>query len=75
MLFQSSAEVIARSIAQAFPAANLDVVGRGEQVAYEISLNAKVLVRIDRLGAVFNLPTRCSTCVISSARNVTSINS
>ena len=56
----SSEEIIARFIAQAFPAANLKIEGEGEQVVYEILLNEKMLVRLDRIRAVFNFPTRGS---------------
>ena len=56
----SSEEIIARSIAQAFPAAILKIEGAGDQVVYEILLNEKVLVRLDRICAVFNFPTRGS---------------
>jgi hypothetical protein len=56
----SSEEIIARSISQAFPAANLKIEGAGDQVVYEIILNEKVLVRLDRICAVFNFPTRGS---------------
>jgi len=57
MPFQTSEEIIARSIAQSFPAANLELKGSGERLAYEISLNGKLLVRLDHIGAVFNFPT------------------
>ncbi len=53
-------EVIARFIAEAFPAANLKIEGEGAQVVYEICLNGKMLVRLDRICAVFNFPTRGS---------------
>ena len=56
----SSEEIIARFIAQAFPAANLKIEGEGEQFVYEILLNEKMLVRLDPIGAVFNFPTRGS---------------
>ena len=58
MQFQSTEEIIARSIAQAFPAANLEIEDNGVNVAYEISLNGKVLVKLDHIGAVFNFPTQ-----------------
>ena len=58
MRIQSSEEIIARSIAQAFPAANLEIDVNGAHVVYEISLNGKVLVRLDHVGAVFNFPTQ-----------------
>ena len=57
MVFLSSEEIIARSISQAFPAASLDLEGSGERVAFEISLNGKLLVRLDHIGAVFNFPS------------------
>ena len=56
----SSEEIIARYIAQAFPAATLQIEGEGERVVYEIILNEKMLVRLDRTLAVFNFPTRGS---------------
>ena len=56
----SSEEIIARSIAQAFPAANLKIEGEGAQIVYEISLNGKMLVKLDHICAVFNFPTRGS---------------
>ena len=43
MQLQSSEEVIARFIAQAFPAANLKIEGEGDQVVYEIFLSGKML--------------------------------
>ena len=58
MQYQSSEEFIARCIAQAFPAANLKIEGEGDQVVYEILLNEKMLVRLDRICAVFNFPTQ-----------------
>ena len=58
MQHQSSEEFIARFIAQAFPAANLKIEGEGDQVVYEILLNEKMLVRLDRICAVFNFPTQ-----------------
>lgn len=58
MDIQSTEEIIARSIVQAFPAANLEIKGTGAQVAHEISLDGELLVRLDRIGAVFNFPTR-----------------
>jgi hypothetical protein len=60
MQHQSSEEIIARFIAQAFPAANLKIQGEGDQVVYEILLNEKMLVRLDRICAIFNFPTRGS---------------
>ena len=57
---QSSEEIVARFIVQAFPAANLKIEGEGDQVVYEILLNEKMLVRLDRICAVFNFPTRGS---------------
>ena len=57
---QSSEEIVARFIVQAFPAANLKIEGEGDQVVYEILLNEKMLVRLDRVSAVFNFPTRGS---------------
>jgi len=60
MQHQSSEEIIARFIAQAFPAANLKIEGEGDQVVYEIFLSGKVLVRLDRICAIFNFPTRGS---------------
>jgi len=60
MQIQSSEEIIARSIAKAFPAGNLKIEGEGAQVVYEIFLNEKMLVRLDRICAVFNFPTRGS---------------
>lgn len=57
MQFQSSEEIIARLIAQAFPAADLDIKDSGLQLVYEISLNGNSLVRLDHMGAVFNFPT------------------
>ncbi len=60
MQIQSSEEIIARLIAQAFPAANLKIEGEGEQVVYEIFLSGKMLVRLDRICAIFNFPTQGS---------------
>ena len=60
MNFKTSEEIIARSIAQAFPAANLEIEGNGVQVVYKITLNEKLLVRLDHIGAVFNFPRRGS---------------
>ena len=60
MNLKTTEEIIARSIAQAFPAANLDIEGNGAQVVYNITLNEKLLVRLDHIGAVFNFPTRGS---------------
>ena len=60
MNFKTSEEIIARSIAQAFPAANLEIEGNGAQVVYKITLNEKLLVRLDHIGAVFNFPRRGS---------------
>ena len=60
MEFKSSEEIIARSISQAFPAANLEIKDSGVQVAYEISLSGELLVRLDDIGAVFNFPTNRS---------------
>ena len=60
MEFKSSEEIIARSISQSFPAANLELKGSGERVAYEISLNGKLLVSLDNIGAAFNFPTNRS---------------
>ena len=60
MNFETSEEIIARSIAQAFPAANLEIEGNGAQVVYKITLNEKLLVRLDHIGAVFNFPRRGS---------------
>ena len=60
MNFKTSEEIIARSIAQAFPAANLEIEGDGVQVVYKITLNEKLLVRLDHIGAVFNFPRRGS---------------
>ena len=57
MQFQSSEEIIARLISQAFPAADLEIKDGGLQVVYEISLNGNSLVRLDHIGAVFNFPT------------------
>ena len=60
MQLQSSEQIIASFIAQAFPAANLKIDGEGDQVVYKIFLSGKVLVRLDRIGAIFNFPTRGS---------------
>ena len=60
MQHQTSEEIIARFIAKAFPAANLKTEGEGNQVVYEILLNEKMLVKLDRVRAVFNFPTRSS---------------
>ena len=60
MHLKTTEEIIARSIAQAFPAANLDIEGNGAQVVYNITLNEKLLVRLDHIGAVFNFPRRGS---------------
>ena len=60
MNLKTTDEIIARSIAQAFPAANLDIEGNGAQVVYNITLNEKLLVRLDHIGAVFNFPRRGS---------------
>ena len=57
---QSSEEFIARTIIQAFPAANLEIESNGPQVVYSITLNKKLLVRLDNIGAVFDFPTRGS---------------
>ena len=58
MNLKTTEEIIARSIAQAFPATNLDIEGNGAQVVYNITLNEKLLVRLDHIGAVFNFPRR-----------------
>ena len=60
MQLQSSEQIIASFIAQAFPAANLKIDGEGDQVVYKIFLSGKVLVRLDRICAIFNFPTRGS---------------
>ena len=60
MQLQSSEQIIASFIAQAFPAANLKIDGEGDQVVYRIFLSGKVLVRLDRICAIFNFPTRGS---------------
>ena len=60
MNLKTTEEIIARSIAQAFPATNLDIEGNGAQVVYNIILNEKLLVRLDHIGAVFNFPRRGS---------------
>ena len=60
MNLKTTEEIISRSIAQAFPAANLDIEGNGAQVVYNITLNEKLLVRLDHIGAVFNFPRRGS---------------
>ena len=60
MNLKTTEEIISRSIAQAFPAANLDIEGNGAQVVYNIILNEKLLVRLDHIGAVFNFPRRGS---------------
>ena len=60
MNLKTTEEIIARSIAQAFPATNLDIEGNGAQVVYNITLNEKLLVRLDHIGAVFNFPRRGS---------------
>ena len=60
MNLKTTEEIIARSIAQAFPATNLDIKGNGAQVVYNITLNEKLLVRLDHIGAVFNFPRRGS---------------
>jgi len=57
---QSSEEIVARFIAQAFPAAKLKIEGERKQAVYEIVLDGQVLIRIDHIGAVFNFPTRGS---------------
>lgn len=60
MNLKTTEEIIARSIAQAFPAANLDIEGNRAQVVYNIILNEKLLLRLDHIGAVFNFPRRGS---------------
>ena len=60
MNLKTTEEIIAGSIAQAFPAANLDIESNGAQVVYNITLNEKLLVRLDHIGAVFNFPRRGS---------------
>ena len=60
MQLQSSEQIIASFIAQAFPAANLKIDREGDQVVYRIFLSGKVLVRLDRICAIFNFPTRGS---------------
>lgn len=60
MQHQSFEEIIARFIAQAFPAANLKIEGERDQVVYEILINGKILVKLDRVCVVFNFPTRGS---------------
>lgn len=62
MQLQSSEEIIARSIAQAFPAANLEIEENGAQVAYEISLNGKKLVRLDHIA-----PHLFQSCITQQA--------
>ena len=60
MNLKTTEEIIAGSIAQAFPAANLDIESNGAQVVYNITLSEKLLVRLDHIGAVFNFPRRGS---------------
>ena len=60
MQLQSSEQIIASFISQAFPAANLKIDREGDQVVYRIFLSGKVLVRLDRICAIFNFPTRGS---------------
>jgi hypothetical protein len=60
MQHQSFEEIIARFIAQAFPAANLKIEGERDQAVYEILINEKILVKLDRVCVVFNFPTRGS---------------
>jgi hypothetical protein len=56
--FISSEEQVATHISQAFPAADLIVTGEGKDKVFEISLDGKVLIRIDNVGAEFFFPTR-----------------
>jgi len=57
---QSSEELIARAIAQAFPAATLVIKHGSAQSEYHITLKEEVLVRLDQIGAELNFPTRGS---------------
>jgi len=58
--FISSEEEVATYISQAFPAADLTTTGECRNKVFEISLNGKVLIRIDNVGSEFFYPTRGS---------------
>ena len=58
MTFISSEEQVANYISQAFPAADFTATGEGKDKVFEISLDGKVLIRIDNVGAEFFFPTR-----------------
>ena len=60
MTFMTSQEQVANYISQAFPAADLTTTGEGANKVFEISLNGKVLIRIDNVGTKVFFPTRGS---------------
>jgi predicted nucleic-acid-binding Zn-ribbon protein len=58
MTYISSEEQVAMHISQAFPAADLTTTGEGKDKVFEISLNGKVLIRIDKVGIESFFSTR-----------------
>jgi len=58
--FMTSEEQVATYISQSFPAADLTTTGEGANKVFEISLNGKVLIRIDNVGTEVFFPTRGS---------------
>ena len=60
MTFISSEEQVAIYISQAFPASDLTTNGEGRDKVFEITLDGKVLFRIDNVGTETFFPTRGS---------------
>ena len=58
MQHQSSEEVVANSIMERFPNANLEVNVVNDFKVFNISHNSKLVIAIDNLGAKFLFPTR-----------------
>lgn len=58
MQHQSSEEVVANSIMERFPNANLEVKVVNDFKFFNISHNSKLVIAIDNLGAKFLFPTR-----------------
>jgi hypothetical protein len=56
----TSEEQVATYISQSFPASDLTTTGEGANKVFEISLNGKVLIRIDNVGTEVFFPTRGS---------------
>ena len=60
MTFMTSQELVATYISQAFPASDLTTNGEGRDKVFEITLDGKVLFRIDNVGTETFFPTRGS---------------